>query len=853
MLRQKLFTLVVLLALLVPLVLVAPGSPASPMVRAADPTQPMRQGAWLDTMEFSLLSSPLTGVSQLQADALDLYAGLSSDPGLFQVVLEDPDLTHTESYGSYTELTFNPHGPQFDDGRLNPFSNAVIREAMNWLVDRDYIAQEIMGGMATPRWVPLLQVSADSTRYQATIESIEAAYAYDLSQAQAAVDGEMPKMGAYLQDGIWHYDGQPVTLIFLIRTEDERRDIGDYVADQLEAVGFSVDRQYKTSGEAMSLWLMSDPAEGLWHLYTGGWVADSVSRDDAENFGFFYTPLGFPGLPLWEAYEPTPAFYDVCQRLHDRDFSSLAERDDLFEQALFMAMDDGGAPPEGAGSVRVWLVDKQSFAARRAETLVASDLVGSVAGAEMFPYVARFAGAEGGDMRIAQPQLLGGPWNPIAGTGGFYEHMPIRATQDYGLITDPDTGLYHAQRIESAECVVKAGLPVIKTLDWVDLSFAPTVEVPADAWADWDASTQTFIQAADMPTPTLEANTQCTVTYPADLFSTVTWHDGSPLDVADIVLRIIMTFDRGKPDSAIYDIWARDSLDEFLSHFRGVKIVSADPLIITTYDDRLQLDAELLVAPWWPNYDTGPGAWHNVAAGIRAEEAGVLAFSGDKAGSLGVEWANYVGGASLDILEDWVDLSAGENYIPYGPTMGAYVTQIEADTRWANLQAWYADRGHFWLGTGPFYLASADPEVPTLTLEHYAAFPDPAGKWDAFAAADQPAVAINHESGAPGSFFNVTGSGFPPDGTAFVVVNDTLLGSVPVGPGGEVAFTLSTGEADPGDYHLRVSVNPSAGLPFTLDESAPERAQEGDLPLVDVPGGLITHYIYLPLVVRSYD
>ncbi|MGC9334175.1 MAG: ABC transporter substrate-binding protein [Anaerolineae bacterium] len=852
MLRQKLFTLVVLLALLVPLVLAAPGSPATPIVRAADPPQAAPQGAWLDAMVFSQQSSPSTGVSQLQSDALDLYAGLSSDPALFQAVLEDPDLTHTDSYGSYTELTFNPRGPQFDDGRLNPFSNAAIREAMNWLIDRDYIAQEIMGGMATPRWVPLLQVNADYTRYQATIEAIEAAYAYDLSQAQDAINGEMPKMDAYLQDGIWHYDGQPVTLIFLIRTEDERRDVGDYVADQLEAVGFSVDRQYKTSSEASSLWLMSEPAEGLWHLYTGGWLTDAVSRDDAENFGFFYTSLSDLGfLPLWQAYEPTAAFYDVCHRLHNRDFSSLAERDALFEQALAMAMDDGGAPPEGAGSVRVWLVDKQSFAARRGETLVASDLVGSVAGAEMFPYVARFEGVEGGDMRIAQPQLLYEPWNPIAGTGGFYEQMPIRATQDYGLITDPDTGLYHAQRVESAECVVKAGLPVAKTLDWVDLSFAPAVDVPADAWADWDALTQTFIEAGDIPTHTLEANTQCTVTYPADLFTTVTWHDGSPLDLADIVLRIIMTFDRGKPESAIYDIWARDSLDEFLSHFRGVKIVSTDPLIITTYDDRLQLDAELLVAPWWPNYDTGPGAWHNVAAGIRAEAAGQLAFSAEKADDSGIEWANYVGGASLDTLESFVALSAAEDYIPYQPTMGAYVTPAEADARWANLQAWYADRGHFWLGTGPFYLASVNPEIPTLTLQRYAAFPDPAGKWDAFVAADQPEVAINYDSGAPGSFFNVTGSGFPPDGTAFVVVNDTLLGSVPVSAGGDVAFTLSTGEADPGGYHLRVSVNPSAGLPFTLDESAPEHSQEGDLPLVDVPDGLTTHYIYLPLVVRS--
>jgi len=31
---------------------------------------------------------------------------------------------------------------EFDNGQLNPFGNKKIREAMNWLVDRDYIARD---------------------------------------------------------------------------------------------------------------------------------------------------------------------------------------------------------------------------------------------------------------------------------------------------------------------------------------------------------------------------------------------------------------------------------------------------------------------------------------------------------------------------------------------------------------------------------------------------------------------------------------------------------------------------------------------------------------------------------------
>ncbi len=812
---------------------------------AAEPSHTDRQGGWLDSMVFTVEDSASSAISQLQSDDLDLYAQYISNPALFQRVLEDPDLAYTESYGSYHELTFNPSGPEFIDGRLNPFSNPALREAMNRLVDRDHIVQEIYGGMASPMFTTILPIDADHERFRTTIEAIETAYAYDLAQAQQDISAEMLAMGATLVGGVWHYDGQPVTLIFIIRIEDERIRVGEYVADQLEQAGFVVDRQYKTGAQARLIWLQSNPAEGQWHLYTGGWIATAVSRDDATNFGFFYTSLGMDS-PLWQAYTPSPEFYAVCEALWTNDFATMAERAALFEQALPLSLED---------SARVWLLNRRTFAPRRAGTTVANDLSGGVQTAAMFPYVARFDGLEGGSLRTAQPDLLVEPWNPIAGSNWIYDQMPIRATADYATLADPNTGLSWPQRIASADCTVKAGLPVTKTLDWVSLSFAPTIAVPTDAWADWDANSQTFIAAGDMPTPTLEANTMCTVTYPIDLFTTVTWHDGSPLDLSDFVMRMILQLDRGKPDSAIYDESAVDSMNAFLSHFRGVKIQSTAPLVITTWDDQWYLDAELLAqaTTWWPTYSQGPGAWHNLAPAIRAEQAGDLAFSTDKAGQLGVEWTDLISGPSLPILATWMNSSAAQSYVPYEATLGAYVPQAEADARWAALQAWYAARGNFWLGTGPYYLASADPGVPTLTLAHYAAFPDLAGRWDAFAAGLQPEMAINHTAGAPGSYFNLAGTGFPPGETAFILVNEQLLGDLPVDASGAVSFTLTTDEADPGVYHVRVSVNPAAGVQFTLDENEPVQPREGDFPLVVVPDGLIMRYVYLPFVVRGYD
>jgi peptide/nickel transport system substrate-binding protein len=174
--------------------------------QAAEP-HTIRHGGWLDSMVFTADTNAGRAISHLRADELDLYAYTLADPTLFQTVLEDPDLTYTESYGSYTELTLNPSGPEFNDGRLNPFSNPKIREAMNRLVDRDYIVQSIFGGMGSPLYTTILPASADYERYRDTIEGIEAAYAYDLTQAQQAISTEMLAMGATLVGGIWHYDG----------------------------------------------------------------------------------------------------------------------------------------------------------------------------------------------------------------------------------------------------------------------------------------------------------------------------------------------------------------------------------------------------------------------------------------------------------------------------------------------------------------------------------------------------------------------------------------------------------------------------------------------------------------------
>lgn len=711
-----------------------PQAPEATEVPAAEPTEepamPMtdRKGAWVDEVVFTEENSAEAAASQLNAGQLDIYAYTVAEAPVFETVKSSPNLAYSSAAGSSVALMFNP--APFANGDLNPFSDQQIREAMHWLVNRDYVVQEIYKGLANPRYSVLTTVFPDYARYADLMRELEAKYAYDFDRAEAVVTERMTALGAELVDGKWSFNGSPISLQFVIRTEDNRRPIGDYFSAQLEAIGFTVERLYKNRTEASPYWVQSDPAEGTWHLYTAGWISPSIDRDEGDQFSAYFAPRGF-GIPLWQAYTPPAEFDEAALRLEGNNFTNLEERRALFETALPYSMSE---------AYEIWVVDEVSFSPRISELSVAADLAGGTAGSYIWGQTLRLGDQEGGTVRVAQPGILVEPWNPIGGSNWIYDSMPQRGTSDNGAVPDPFTGLALPQRLERAEVAVRDGLPVTSTLDWVDLSFESDITVPEDAWLDWDATEQRFITVGEVYPDGLTTNTRTTVYYPADLYAAVKWHDGSPLSAADFVMSMIMLFDPAKPESAIYDEAAAPAVEGYQSHFRGVRIVSVDPLVIETYDDAFLLDAEVMVSQnqvypnptWWPQYAYGEGAWHSLALGILAESNGELAFSTDKAGALEVEWLSMISGPSLEILSGKLDQAESEAYIPFAATLGDFITAEEASARYTNLQSFYGEHNHFWVNTGPFVLDRVFPVEGTLTLKRNEEYPDLADKWARF-------------------------------------------------------------------------------------------------------------------------
>ncbi len=207
-----------------------------------------------------------------------------------------------------------------------------------------------------------------------------------------------------------------------------------------------------------------------------------------------------------------------------------------------------------------------------------------------------------------------------------------------------------------------------------------------------------------------------------------------------------MEFDRADEASAIYDPQAVPNFEAFANVFKGFRITSTDPIVVEFYTDSVAADAELNVFSLWPGpasssfqvYPFGEGAWDVLAVANLAEAAQEIAYTTDKSTELEVEWTNFIGGPSIEILNKYLDQAIADQYIPYAPTLAEYITPEEAVTRYTNLKQWVADHGSYWVGTGPYYLDKAYLTEKTLTLKYFDGYPDMADRWSSFG---QPKIA----------------------------------------------------------------------------------------------------------------
>lgn len=741
-----------------------------------------KTGAHLDSITIIGVDEA-AAVTQLQAGAINAFAGTL--PGNYAKEIENAGLKSAASTGTSYELMLNNADTTEKGETFNPFAIREIREALNWLIDRDYIAKEIFDGAAIPRQFAISSASPDYAKYIEYARVEEAKYSYNKDKAVAQIEAAMETAGvAKNADGKYEYNGEPVLLKFYIRTEDGlRQPAGDYISNQLEDIGFTVDRIYRVSAECSPVVFGTEPAEGQWHLYTGAWGASGLARDTGIYFHDYVSPESRYSYMPWKAFQISDEYNDVLTKLAYNDFTTMEEREELFAAAF---------AEHNYWATRIWLVDGLAYTPWNENVTTSYNLSAGVANDQMTAYTIKFNDKEGGDLvwgNSAPPFV--NPINPISGSNWSYDSQYMNLTRDYIAIANPYTGLRYLKRLESASVTIQEGLPVAKTYDWVDLSFEKEIKVPEDVMIDWDPATETWMNAnadyfamkvtkaeealakaeealaaasdeekaaaesavasakedleeakATADKGYLTAKAKITYTFPEDM-SGFTWHDGKPVELADIMMNQIMGYATAYKESPYYDSYVAPSFLAGLEYVKGWKIVSENPIVIEKYSDNFVLDAENNVSPlnmgWTYDSNGAQASWSALAIGNRVVESGTATYSeGASDANDALEWMNYIDGPSLEYLAKATDELIAESYIPFEATMGKYITAEDAKTAYENTKKFYDTNKHFVIGCEPYYISNVLSTEGSVTLTKYEGYDEPTNKW---AFLEQPKLA----------------------------------------------------------------------------------------------------------------
>ena len=596
---------------------------------------------------------------------------------------------------SIIDLIVNP--APAPEGDLNPFSIKAIRQAMQFLVDRDFIANDVYQGRAVPMYSHVSPLEYDELT---VFEAVRGAnYRYDPQYAQSVIEQEMTAAGATRDgDGPWSINGRPISLKFVIRVEDERRDVGDLIRAALESVGFQVAPQYQPFGPAIQTVQSTDPITFQWHLYTEGWGQSAAQRYDSAGLSQFAAPW-FGNMPGWRLsgfwqYEQ-PEIDAMSQRIFRGEFASQEERDQLYRDATRLEIDE---------SVRIFLVNAiQSFPARVELQNVTEDIVGGPKSI----FTLREATVEGsnqvrvGHLWVWTEQTT---WNPVGGFGDVYSSDIYKNVVDPPVVNHPFTGIPMGFR---ATFEIETAGPDGK------------LDVPEDAVL-WDAAGDAWTAVG--------AGVQATskVTFDYSRYFQSVFHHGQPITPADLMFAIAESYEFAYDEQRIQIETALGVTSRpYLETFRGVRLLEDDRLEV--YVDFWHFEQNEIAA--YANLGGLSTPWELSAAMnevVFVNRQG--AFSNTAAARFSVPWLSLVSEQDARLVLRVMQQFVREQRVPAGYfEVGGrtLMTPEEAAARYQACIDWFDQHNLLVISNGPYVLTRYDPpaQFAELTAFRHPTYP----------------------------------------------------------------------------------------------------------------------------------
>jgi len=700
------------------------------------PAAQVVKGPRLDTLIYVGVTTTDKGIKGVEAGDFDAFmwevlpddlekAGADLSKLRLIPALRFVDLLDINAYSDPNEMGACGLATRPRDGVVvfNPFAIREIRFQLNNLINRKYISYELLKGGGEPAFT-YVSVSHPAWRYLKEIadtlglreEGNELLALQRIREAMLNASRCVAKFGYSITlerdpttgREVWTLgrpDGskEPVKIVFLIRIEDERRLIGDYLAGQLEKAGFLVERKYIERAQFRPLVRAAEPRNLDWHLYTHSdtmirslWVHEEVGWYSAE----------FASLPatggLWEyTAEHAKAIGDYVQERVEQLARELY-RGEVKDIEEYWTKVKEGTYLGVYQSLRVFIIGVRNFYVvnPRVRDMVYSPIFGITI---EWPW--RTAVTPDSTVRVALYAAAGSlfmyEWNPISGVGGVYGSYIWYYVRDYSWLRHPSTlepiPVRATWKVEQREVTV------------------PTTAVRYDP----DKHSWVTVPEGSKASYVLEFN-----------FKFSNYHDGSPQTLLDILTNFAW-FVEWAFKSGDDDLWYHKEVesDKYIAEdVVGIEIINSTAIrVYGNYGLFYSLDetATYYLNYFWPS-------WHPL---LRLAFEYVVIYKGPVSG-VKYGWLTREGERTLDamnpdhvadVAEALRVLGRGE-YSP--PHLASTIRMLregrievqDVGRATESLAKFITERKHMAVSNGPYYISRYVPEQMYIELK---AFKDP--------------------------------------------------------------------------------------------------------------------------------
>ena len=657
------------------------------------------KSTYVNSIKFIQYLDENTALEEVKNGNLDLYYYRISPDRLEDKQTTEELKIYDSTGGSYS-LLINPA----ESDKFNPFSEKNARFALNYLVDRKLIVNELMSGYGSQI---ISYYGPTDPEYLTIIKELESFnFKYNPTLANKIISESMMERGAEKIDGKWIKNSKDIEISIFIRSDDPvRKSIGEILAKELDDMGFKIKKDYGDLNKAFVVVYGSNPADMDWNLYTEGWGRSAFVKYDSIGLGQMYSPWfsNMPGFndPSYWNYE-NKRLDELTQKIYKGDFESSEKRSELIQEAVVEGINE---------SVRIFLASKvDQYVVNKNVEGVINDL-GAGIPSRFTPINVKTNDEE---LSIGVKQIYQGAWNPIMGLTDTYSR------QIWGIISDPIT-FKHPFTGET--------FPVRAQWEVETSGLNKKINVPTEAKM-WNPTVQKW---ENVSTETFATSK---VTFD---FKFSNWHNGEVMDMNDILHSLYFTIEWGTQideEDKTFDTEFTPRAAQSIQTIVAINQIDEDT--VEVYVNYWHFN-ENEIAEWAAMWSPVP--WELTAAMEKAVMDGKVSFSRSGATSKSVNWLSLIVPNDAQIIKEYLKEFRENKFVPNSLKQSQKQQQY-FDDRFDSSINWIEKKNHAVISNGPFYLETYSPESRTIQVKAFEdnSYPFEIGTWSKFENMQFPSI-----------------------------------------------------------------------------------------------------------------